>query len=716
MIERGKRVSLEVTITVATNRRTFSKLLSSGALSAALPSSIERALALPANNRTGTIADVEHIVVLMRENRAFDHYFGTLSGVRGFGDPRVAKFPNGDPVWYQPNGSGGYVLPFRPDVSNLGLTFIEDTDHSWNETHVALNQGKYDQWVEQKGTTSMAYLTRQDIPFHYALADAFTICDDYHCSLLGPTDPNRYHMWTGWVGNDGRGGGPVLDNAEAGYDWSTYPERMVKAGITWKVYQDAGAGLDAADFWGWGSNAYIGNYGDNSLLYFHQYQNSLTGSPLNEGALTGTNIKTLTGSNPQVAPHLVDQFRADVMANKLPQVSYIVAPEAYCEHPNWPANYGAWYIAQFLDALTANPEVWSKTAFLLTYDENDGFFDHRVPPVPPMDRAQGVSSVPTTNEIFAGNASFMPGPIGLGVRVPMVVISPWTKGGYVSSELFDHTSIIRFIEARFAQENPVLIESNITQWRRAVSGDLTSAFNFRNPNNKVVALPGTAAYVPPNQNRYNDYVPTVPADQTMPKQEQGTRPARAVPYELHVTGAVNMADGSFAITYGNAGKTAVYQTRTGNSSAGPWTYTVGSGDQVVDSYPITGSGLAGYDLSVYGPNGFLRGFRGSLSGASTVQLAVGVKYDKVWNAVTLWGKNVGSESVNVSVMDAYSGATITAELQAGQSGERTYKLNPTHGWYDFVVTVESDATFRYQLAGHVETGKESRTDPAIGAA
>lgn len=197
MIERGKRVSLEVTITVATNRRTFLKLLSSGALSAALPSSIERALALPANNRTGTIADVEHIVVLMQENRAFDHYFGTLSGVRGFGDPRVAKFPNGDPVWYQPNGSGGYVLPIRPNVSNLGLTFIEDTDHSWNETHVALNQGKYDQWVEQKGTTSMAYLTRQDIPFHYALADAFTICDDYHCSLLGPTDPNRYHMWTG---------------------------------------------------------------------------------------------------------------------------------------------------------------------------------------------------------------------------------------------------------------------------------------------------------------------------------------------------------------------------------------------------------------------------------------------------------------------------------------------------------------------------------------
>lgn len=714
VIEREKRVSLEVTITVATNRRTFLKLLSSGALSAALPSSIERALALPANNRTGTIADVEHIVVLMQENRAFDHYFGTLSGVRGFGDPRAVRLSNGDPIWYQPDGSGGYVLPFRPDVSNLGLTFVEDTAHDWNTTHDAWNEGNHDQWVVQKGTTTMAHLTREDLPFHYALADAFTICDDYHCSLLGPTDPNRYHMWTGWVGNDGSGGGPVIDNAEAGYGWSTYPERLVQGGISWKIYQDMGNGLDAADFWGWGPNAYIGNYGDTSLLYFHQYQNSTPGSPLYQGALQGTNIKALTGSNPQVAPHLVDQFRADVLANKLPQVSWIVAPEAYCEHPNWPAGYGAWYVAQFLDALTANPEVWSKTAFFLTYDENDGFFDHKVPPTPPSSRAQGISTVPTTNEIFGGNSTYEPGPYGIGVRVPMIVISPWTKGGYVSSEVFDHTSLIRFIETRFAQGNPVLIESNITPWRRAVSGDLTSAFNFKNPNNKVVALPSTASDVPPNQNRYADYVPSVPTNQTMPTQEPGTRPARPVPYELYVTGAVNVSSGSFAITYGNSGKTVVYHTRSGNSTMGPWTYTVGTGDQVVDTYPISGSGLSGYDLSVYGPNGYLRAFRGSLSGASTVQLGLGVTYDKVRNAVTLWGKNLGSQGANVSVTDVYSGKTITTELPAGQTEERTYELNPTNGWYDFVVTVESDSTFRYQLAGHVETGEESRTDSAIG--
>jgi phospholipase C len=699
---------------VPTDRRNFLKLLSSGALAAALPSSIARALEIPAHNRTGTIADVEHIVVLMQENRAFDHYFGSLNGVRGFGDPRVMKFSNGDPVWYQPDGSGGYVLPFRPDLSNLGLTFLEDTDHSWDKTHIAWNEGVYDGWVEQKGSISMTYLTRKDIPFHYALADAFTVCDDYHCSLLGPTDPNRYHMWTGWVGNDGSGGGPVLDNSELGYDWSTYPERLVNGGISWKIYQDQGAGLDGPDFWGWGPNAYIGNFGDNSLLYFHQYQNSVPGSPLNDGALTGTNIKTLAGSNPQVATHLVDQFRADVMANKLPQVSYIVAPEAYCEHPNWPANYGAWYIAQFLDALTANPEVWSKTAVFLMYDENDGLFDHKVPPTPPMNRAQGISTVPTTNEIITGNASFIDGPIGLGVRVPMIVISPWSKGGYVSSEVFDHTSLIRFIEARFANGNSGLIESNITPWRRAVSGDLTSAFNFRTPNSKVVALPDTSAYVPPNQNRYPDYVPPVPANQMMPVQEPGTRPARPVPYTLNAEGLVNTGDGSFAITFSNAGKTAVYQVRSGNSSQGPWTYTLGKGEKVADTYPISASGLRGYDLSVYGPNGFLRAFRGSLSGSSTVQLDLRTDYNEKGNIIILHGTNRGSQTIDLGVADSYTGKVTRRELKPGQSYDMTWELHQSFGWYDLVATVESDSTFRYQLAGHVETGEESRTDPAIG--
>lgn len=197
------------------NRREFLKMLCTGAASAAFPASISRAVAIQANNRTGTICDVEHIIFMMQENRSFDHYFGTLRGVRGFGDPRAVGLASGKSVFHQPHGDG-HLLPFHPGAPNLGLQFLEDLPHDWTSTHRACNGGRYDQWVPNKGPTTMAYLTRSDIPYHYALADAFTVCDAYHCSLLGPTDPNRYHMWSGWIGNDGSGGGPVIGNGEEG--------------------------------------------------------------------------------------------------------------------------------------------------------------------------------------------------------------------------------------------------------------------------------------------------------------------------------------------------------------------------------------------------------------------------------------------------------------------------------------------------------------------
>jgi len=520
---------------MTTDRRKFVKMLGAGALAAAFPQSIQRALAIPANNRAGTIEDVEHIVILMQENRSFDHYFGTLRGVRGFGDPRAVKLPSGDSVWNQPAGTGKVLLPFRPNVPDVGSAFLEDTAHNWADTIKAWNNGKYDQWVQQKGTTTMAYMNRKDIPFQFALADAFTICDAYHCSFMGATDPNRYHMWTGWIGNDGKNGGPVLDNSEAGYDWSTYPERLQKAGISWKIYQDVGEGLDGAHYWGWGP-PYIGNYGDNSLLYFHQYQNAADGSPLSERARTGTNIST--------GGTLFDQFKRDIATNRLPAVSWVVAPEAYSEHPNWTPNYGAWYVSQILDALTDNPELFSKTAFFLMYDENDGFFDHMVPPTPPTSRAQGVSTVDASLEIFNGNAEHsVTGPYGLGVRVPMIVISPWSRGGWVNSEVFDHTSLIQFIERRFATRHNHLIETNITDWRRAVAGDLTSAFDFKSPNSHKVHLPSTAGYAPPDQTKtYDDYSPEVPTTQALPKQERGVRPARAVPYDLDVSAETDLSE------------------------------------------------------------------------------------------------------------------------------------------------------------------------------
>ena len=155
------------------DRRAFLRALSGAAVTATFAKSIEKAVATPANYRTGTIDDIEHIVFLMQENRAFDHYFGTLRGVRGYGDPRVATLPSGKPVWYQPDGSG-YVLPYHPTADNFGDAFLVDTAHGWNDTQKAWNGGKYDQWIPTKSRATMAYYTRKDIPFHYALADAFT--------------------------------------------------------------------------------------------------------------------------------------------------------------------------------------------------------------------------------------------------------------------------------------------------------------------------------------------------------------------------------------------------------------------------------------------------------------------------------------------------------------------------------------------------------------
>jgi phospholipase C len=599
------------------------------------------------------------------------------------------------------------VLPFHPTAPDLGLAFFEDLPHDWASTHRAWNGGKYDAWVPNKGTSTMAYLTRNDIPFHYALADAFTVCDAYYCSFLGPTDPNRYHMWTGWTGNDGKNGGPVLDNAEAGYDWSTYPEILQAAGISWKIYQDVGEGLDAAHSWGFTDHdAFIGNFGDNALLFFHQYQNAQPGSPLFEAALRGTNLAQ-GGS-------LFDILQQDVRANRLPQVSWIVAPEGYSEHGNWPPNFGAWYISQVLDALTSNPEVFSKTALFLMYDENDGLFDHMVPPTPPRSRAEGLSTIDTTNEVFAGNAHFEAGPYGLGVRVPMIVISPWSKGGWVNSELFDHTSLIKFIERRFGGDEH-LRENNITKWRRAVVGDLTSAFDFRSPNDDRVKLPSTDAYVPPDSDRHPDYKPTVPTQQSLPRQEPGVRPARALPYELQTTAAVDPAGGQVTLHFGNTGRAAaVFQVRSGTSAAGPWTYTVGAHDALADTWSFAASHETAYDLSVYGPNGFFRAFKGSLASRDRANISVRTIYEPGHHAIALEIHNVGARLEGLHIVSAYSGERTVRTAEPGERLTIRVSLEKSFGWYDFTLETDSDPAFQQRFAGHLETGNDSMTDPALG--
>ncbi|MFD7919262.1 phosphocholine-specific phospholipase C [Streptomyces sp. NPDC059740] len=675
------------------NRRRFLQLGAATAAFSAMSQSISRAASIPANRATGSLKDVEHIVVLMQENRSFDHYFGALRGVRGFGDPRPVTFPNGKPVWHQPDGAKE-VLPFRPDADDLGLQFIQDLNHDWAGTHRAFNNGKYDQWIPAKSATTMAYLTREDIPFHYALADAFTVCDAYHCSLMGSTDPNRYYMWTGYVGNDGKGGGPVLGNEEKGYGWTTYPERLEQAGVSWKIYQDKGAGLDADGGWGWGDDAYIGNYGDNSLLYFNSYRNAQPGDPLYEKARTGTDVRNGDG--------LFDVLAADVKSGKLPQISWIAAPEAYSEHPNWPANYGAWYVSQVLDALTSDPEVWSRTALFLTYDENDGFFDHVVPPYPPSSAAQGLSTVDVGADLYTGGvAGYAPGAYGLGQRVPMLVLSPWSTGGYVCSETFDHTSILRFMEKRFGVREP-----NISPWRRAVCGDLTSAFDFSKAHAAPTALPSTDAYAPPDRDRHPDYVPEPPAQGSVPTPEAGTRPARPLRYASVVEGAPDTDAGRFVLTFSDA-VGAAFLVTSAIRSDGPWTYTVEGGKKLSDSWATASDGS--YDLTVHGPNGFLRTFRGKV----TADLRVTAHENRATGGVELVLASHGRADCHLTVTDGYGDAEHRLTVRAGRSSRHAVAARRAHRWYDLTVRCEDDPGFLRRFAGHVETGATGTSDPGL---
>ena len=676
------------------NRRRFLQLAGTTTAFTALSSSIQRAAAIPANRRTGSIEDVEHIVVLMQENRSFDHYFGKLRGVRGFGDPRPVQHDDGRTIWHQSNG-GKDVLPFHPDADDLGMQFLEGLPHGWTDGQQAYNGGKYDQWIPAKGTTTMAYLTREDIPFHYALADAFTVCDAYHCSFIGSTDPNRYYMWTGYTGNDGTGGGPVLGNDELGYDWTTYPERLEQAGVSWKIYQDIGDGLDAAGSWGWIQDAYRGNYGDNSLLYFNKYRDAKPGDPWYDKARTGTDAKSGEG--------YFDRLKADVKAGKLPRISWIAAPEAFSEHSNWPSNYGAWYIAQVLDALTADPEVWSKTALFITYDENDGFFDHVVPPLPPKDASRGRSTVDVSLDLYKGDSSRPAGPYGLGPRVPMLVVSPWSKGGYVCSETLDHTSILRFMERRFGVK-----ETNISPWRRAICGDLTSAFDFSRTDSRPAALPGTDEYEPPDRERHPDYRPTPPADPDMPRQERGLRPTRPLKYTPHVDGSVDAAAGRFTLAFASGAKAgAAFHVTSGNRTDGPWTYTTEAGKSIADTWNSAYSN-GSYDLTVHGPGGFVRWFKGSNKTAGPEVTARHTGDD-----VELTLTNKGTATVRLRIANGYGGRARTVTVRPGATVCRTVDLAGSRRWYDLTVTADTDPAFLRRFAGHVENGRPGVSDPAI---
>ncbi|MBN0043042.1 phospholipase [Streptomyces actuosus] len=419
--------------------------------------------ALAAASSSAGLSDIEHVVVLMQENRSFDHYFGTLSQVRGFSDPDVRTqsrnghdYPVFDQFGFQP-GVGvtpsGYLQPFRlqsrPPLENGQST--NDVSHSWATQHRSWNGGAMDSFVDAhldadgaaNGPVTMGYFTRQDLPFYYALADAFTICDGYFCSVLGPTDPNRLMLMSASIDPEGEHGGPVVQTfgnrlAEYGkLSWETMPERLLEAGVSWKVYNDP-----------------LGVLAINPLPYFKNYTNPFSRTGIE---LVG---RGLTPSYPAT-------FKADVASGRLPSVSWIIPPLAECEHPAAPPHYGEYFVQQVLSILVSNPDVWAQTVVLVVYDENGGFFDHITPPTAPEGTpGEWLATLPSA-------AGGVDGPTGLGFRTPALVISPFSAGGYRYSGTLDHTSVLRFIETRFGVEVP-----NLSTWRRGVTHDFTGALNL----------------------------------------------------------------------------------------------------------------------------------------------------------------------------------------------------------------------------------------------
>jgi phospholipase C len=296
----------------------------------------------------------------------------------------------------------------------------------------------------------------------------------------------------------------------------------------------------------------------------------------------------------------------------------------------------------------------------------------------------------------------------------LIAVSPWSKGGWVNSQVFDHTSMIRFIEKRFEKEHPDLIEPNITKWRRAVAGDLTSIFDFATPNDHRVTLPSTAGYLPPDLLPHDTY-PVTPSNVVMgvPNQEPGSRPARALPYELNVYGAARFNDKSMRLVFENTGDaTAVFHVRSGNPSVLPRSYTVEANKSLADAWTVTES----YDLSVYGPNGFFRSFKGSVA-ARTVRAKLDVRAS--YNTgdqggITLRIINSGEHTAKLSIVNAYTGESSGELLAPREDMDHEWSLSATHGWYDLIIRITGDDAFEYRLAGHVETGRDSMSDPALG--
>jgi phospholipase C len=852
-------------------RREFISLAAALAGSATAAGSLIDAIARAAEIEPAagsSVLDAEHVVILMQENRSFDHAFGSLRGVRGFNDPRAITLPDGNPVWVQTDSAGKQYAPFRYDINHTKITWMGCLPHGWADQTDARNGGRYDQWlrVKRSGTREYASLpltlghyTRADIPFYYALADAFTICDQYFCSSLTGTTPNRCYLWTGTIRERMSADVPAhVRNEEADLDhlvsWPTFPERLEALGVPWKVYQNeltVLSGLtEAQDNW-------LANYGDNPLEYFRQYHVYLSPrhrafverrlreipdeiaalrqqlgpldakTPKPGAAQLAKQIADLTllqtqykadrdrgagNSLEKLAPQeraiherafsvneadpayreltevtyesqgvartmkipkgdVLHQFRADVNGGKLPTVSWIVAPAAFSDHPS-SAWYGAWYIAEVLNILTARPEVWKKTVFLLTYDENDGYFDHVPPFVAPRAghgetgrASEGIDTSVDYVELEQDRRqSWGRGSrghsIGLGYRVPMIIASPWSRGGCVCSQVFDHTSVLQFLE-RFVTHKlgKSVVETNITRWRRAVCGDLTSSFQaaakagdatvpFATSREAFLESIHRAQFQPPP----TDIKPLTAADlaairatpekSRLPRQEPGVRPSCPLPYELYAAGSLDAdrakftmrlearneafgerAAGSPFIVYALSAKGAHAansdETRADQPSfdVAVRDYAVEAGKQVDDAWKLADFAAGRYLLRAHGPNGFFREFAGDAHDpALTCEFHYARAADRrspngVLEIVLL--NRDAQQSFTVEVQDARLGWAEKFVVAPSQRATRAIETAQSAAWYDVAVRVPAAPRFLIRACGRIETGKWSTSDPAM---
>lgn len=807
-----------------------------------LPPAVQKALAINPDPGT-TWQDAEHVVLLMQENRSFDHCFGMLKGVRGFNDPRAIKLPGNNKVWLQTNAKGETYAPFRLNIKDTKATWMNSLPHSWSNQVDARNGGKYDKWLDAKQAgkpyenipMTLGYYTREDIPFYYALADAFTVCDQHFCSSLTGTTPNRLFFWTGKVREDANSKARVR-NQDTDYDveaaWKTFPERLEENGVSWKIYQNeisVGVGFEGEE------DAWLANFTDNPIEWFSQYNVRLSKGYLAylqkaEGMLLPkleelkkqeasagveekkkihNKIADLEKRLATVAAHkkiytkekydqlapftknihdkaftvnsgdadfhsltelayksgdkeetlaipkgdVLHQFRQDVQSGKLPAVSWIVAPENFSDHPTSPW-YGAWYVSEVMDILTQNPEVWKKTIFILTYDENDGCFDHVPPFVPPHSKKPATGLISDNIDTAVEHVSLQEdlkhypaeeareSPVGLGYRVPLIIASPWSRGGWVNSEVFDHTSSLQFLEkfinARYKKK---IEEANISKWRRTVCGDLTSVFRqYNGEQMEQLNFPSKAIFIesihqakfkgiPDNYKQLTANEITVAnnnpkASPYMPQQEKGVKPACALAYELYADGnlsadrkkyMISMKSGN--VVFGSKSLGAPFQVYAYDKDVVVKHYTVTPGATLEDGFPLNATG--GYDIHVYGVNGFYRHFTGN---AADPRLKAQLKLEfekggsnKPTGNLMLWLYNVGSAPFTVHVKDnAYRNGAQKTFIEG--SSQEIIIINPgvTAGWYDVTVTVEGSSNFIKRFAGHIETGSHSFTDPLMG--